>query len=150
MVPSITIYFVTHIICEEHIDMLFFPICQVRVVCYMSTRALLLLLLLLVLCAVLNRGPRLVVFPADLNCEGRVAAFPSRPQPQVQDGVLRRTSTAGSGWQCSPSDFNQHTTTNTQLQPHKHKAQTHNHKRNHNTQPQRRMYSMLNESKNIY
>ena len=150
MVPSITIYFVTHIICEEHIDMLFFPICQVRVVCYMSARALLLLLLLLVLCAVLNRGPRLVVFPADLNCEGRFAAFPSRPQPQVQDGVLRRTSTAGSGWQCSPSDFNQHTTTNAQLQPHKHKAQTHNHKRNHNTQPQRRMYSMLNESKNIY
>ena len=36
-----------------------------------------------------------------------LSAPPRPPQPRASDGsVLRRTSTASSGWQCSPPDLN--------------------------------------------
>ena len=45
--------------------------------------------------------------PPDLNGKCRMAVFPAGPQPAAPDGSIPcQTSTASSGWQCSPLDFN--------------------------------------------
>ena len=75
------------------------------------------LLLLLRLHLFLNRQLRMAVFLAgpqlqvhdgspDLSREFRLAVFPAGPQLRASAGNLpRRTSTASSGWQCSPTCF---------------------------------------------
>ena len=81
-------------------------------ICPLSAAVVVLLLrlvLLLVLRAVLNRDPWLVMFPAGPQParEFRLAVFPAGPQPRASAGsVPCRTSTARVVRQCSPQELN--------------------------------------------